>query len=113
VRSDAKGVSRLLRLELQQIVSSAPGEVAKSRQCPASNIATTAFDDRYFQRSVRVLNLYRHTAASVAINLNFGRSPIWSAGPAPIGRSNVGAVKNVLPPLVDFHGGRAHGGDEH
>jgi hypothetical protein len=69
VRSDAENVSRQvhrLRLELQQIVSSAPGEVAKSRQCPAWSIATTAFDDRRFRRSVRVLNLYRHTAAGVA-----------------------------------------------
>ena len=66
VRSDAEDASRLLRSELQQIVSPAPGEVAKSRQCPAWSIATTAFDDCRYRRSVRALNLYRHTAASAA-----------------------------------------------
>jgi hypothetical protein len=45
-------------------------------------------------------------------NLNSGRSPIWSAGLASIGRSNIWAVKNVLPPLVDFYDGSSHGGDE-
>jgi hypothetical protein len=45
-------------------------------------------------------------------NLNFGRLPIWSAGLASINRSNIWAVENVLSPLVNFHDGSSHGGNE-
>ena len=46
-------------------------------------------------------------------NWNFPGSPIWSASLASIGRSNIRAIQNILPPLVDFHDGGSHRGDEH
>src|SRR5664280_872068 len=101
-----------LRSELEQVTSSVPGEVAKRWQCPAWRIAAAALDDRRFRRKVRVRTFNRHTTQALCTNLNFGGSPIWSTGLARIGRSNVGAVKNVLPPLVNFHDGSSHGGDE-
>jgi hypothetical protein len=105
-----RGKSAAAGSELEQIAWSAPREVAKRCKCPAWSVATTAFDDRRFRGSVGMRNPDRHAAASVAYKLELWQ--IAHQRVASIDRSNIWAVENVLSPLVNFHGGSSHGGDE-
>lgn len=65
-RPRLEGLPRGVSSKLEQIASSAPRKIAKRCHCPAWSIATPAFDDCRFGRSLGIRNLDRHAAASVA-----------------------------------------------